>query len=151
MKFQEIQIEALKMEIRRMVRLYGRNELPDKVADFVMDKCQPYNIGQDGPQTSEGFMATTTIEKIIIAVTEHFGVSLKQLESKHRKRELVYARQVGMYLLRTNTYLPLRAIGKIFCRDYTTVIHSRNLILDLMSRQPEIKNEIKYLINKISS
>jgi chromosomal replication initiator protein len=65
---------------------------------------------------------------VIKTVFDYFGVPLSQVKGRCRKREYAQARQVAMYLLRQKTDLTLRKVGKLFERDYTTVICSEQVV-----------------------
>lgn len=64
------------------------------------------------------------ISDIQLAVCEEFGISLKDMLSKSRKRELAWPRHVAMGLGREMTDFSLNRIKKAFRRmDHTTVIN----------------------------
>lgn len=66
-----------------------------------------------------------TVDDIIETVCSHYNVSASAVNSKSRKRELVTARQVSMYLAQKFTKMPASRIGKLVGnRDHSTVIHS---------------------------
>lgn len=66
-----------------------------------------------------------TIDDILSTVCNHFHVSTTAINSKSRKRELVNARQVSMFLAQKYTKMPASRIGKLVGgRDHSTVIHS---------------------------
>lgn len=66
-----------------------------------------------------------TIDDIIESVCKHFNVTTAAVSSRSRKRELVVARQVSMYLAQKYTKMPTSRIGKLIGgRDHSTVIHS---------------------------
>ena len=64
-------------------------------------------------------------------VTKRTGVSLRDMQSRNRKRELVEARQCLMYIMRYKMKMTLSAIGKLMRRHHSTVIESLNVIEDL--------------------
>ena len=55
------------------------------------------------------------------------------LKSKSRDRQSVYTRQFLMWFLNKKTSLSLKAIGKEFNRDHSTVIHAKKSYEDAMS------------------
>ena len=62
---------------------------------------------------------------VLKAVTQHFGVSKEDLESKRRTHSIVFPRQVAMNLLRQLTPLSLEEIGRHFGgRDHSTVLYA---------------------------
>lgn len=78
-------------------------------------------MGEAGPVTP----AEITIQVIIDAVTEFYGVRLTDLQGKRRQRSIALPRQVCMYLARRHTRHSLEEIGGYFGgRDHTTVMHA---------------------------
>ena len=74
-----------------------------------------------------------TAEKIQQEVCETLEIPLSILTGKSRKQEIVFARQIAMYLMRELTGASLKTIGNHFGgRDHTTVMHSVNTISDLV-------------------
>ena len=64
------------------------------------------------------------IRDIIATVTEHFGVSQADLESKRRLKSISFPRQVCMYLTRELTEMSLEEIGNHFGKRDHTTMHS---------------------------
>jgi hypothetical protein len=52
--------------------------------------------------------------------------------AKCRKRELVEVRQLSYYFISRNTALSQQSTADIFSQDHATVIHSKNLVSDLI-------------------
>ncbi|MBO7577986.1 MAG: chromosomal replication initiator protein DnaA [Prevotella sp.] len=68
---------------------------------------------------------SVTVDDIMEKVCHHFNVTTTAMASRSRKRELVVARQVSMYLAQKLTKMPASRIGKLVAgRDHSTVIHS---------------------------
>lgn len=89
---------------------------------------------------------------IINLVSEAYGVSIEQMKHKTRKRYIVHARHVAMWLLAYNSELSLPAIGRIFGdRDHSTVIHARDKINDICEMYVYEKRAIKDLNKKVRS
>lgn len=75
-----------------------------------------------------------TIDDIIGKVCEHFNVTTAAVNSRSRKKEIVIARQVTMYMAQKYTKMPASRIGKLVGgRDHSTVIHSCAKIEDRIS------------------
>lgn len=92
-----------------------------------------------------------TIEYIIQVVADHFGISIADIISAKRKSEIVYPRQIAMYLCRKCTAEPLTSIGKYMGdRDHTTVIHGADKIEKEVASNDNTKNVIDVLIKKIN-
>ena len=77
---------------------------------------------------------------------EMFGLEVEQLRGKSRTRDLVHARQVGMYVCRSLTDLSYPQIGKEFGgRDHTTVIHAYEKIANLMQERRKTYEDVTAL------
>lgn len=71
--------------------------------------------------------------EIVAKVCRYFKVEREQIESKTRRREIVYVRQVCMYMLKSMTNLSLVSIGTMLGnRDHTTVLHSIERVKELI-------------------
>jgi len=92
----------------------------------------------------------TTIADVMKVVCEHFDVTIDQLKSKRRTRDLALARQVAMYIAREEIGAPLTKIGREFGgRDHTTVMHACSKIADLCRRDPGFRGTIKDLVARL--
>ena len=87
--------------------------------------------------------------RILSAVSFHYEISIYEMKKKDRHRKIVLPRQVAMYLLSHFSSMTLCDIGRFFDRDHTTVIHAKEVIMDLMLYDDKIKNDIEILTNKI--
>jgi chromosomal replication initiator protein len=85
-------------------------------------------------------------DDIIRLVEETFRVTMVEMKSKSRQRNIVEARHMAMYLMRKNTLLRLKQIGELFdSRDHTTVIHACKRIKDMADSYPEFKMKVQEL------
>lgn len=91
-----------------------------------------------------------TIDAIQKMVCEYFNVGYEKLLHKTRKREIVQARQITMYLSKQFTKNSLKTIGEHFGgRDHTTVIHSCQTVKDLMDTDQFFKESVQELTQKV--
>jgi chromosomal replication initiator protein len=91
-----------------------------------------------------------TIEAIQKMVCDFFDVPYDKLLQKTRKREIVQARQITMYLSKSFTKNSLKTIGEHFGgRDHTTVIHSCQTVKDLMDTDTLFKESVLELQQKV--
>ena len=86
-----------------------------------------------------------TVELVKEAVTDYFGITFEKLSRRCRKKEILYPRQVLIYLLRQNTSMHLSEIGVLFGLDHTTVIHNIQRIKGFVESYDEIRKEIRLI------
>ncbi|MDX1684934.1 MAG: chromosomal replication initiator protein DnaA [Saprospiraceae bacterium] len=92
-----------------------------------------------------------TVENIKRLVAEHFDVPIEKLQGKTRKRSIVIARQLSMYLAKNMTNKSLKTIGENFGgRDHSTVIYSCKAVQDLIDTDTFIRETVTDLEKKIS-
>jgi chromosomal replication initiator protein len=98
----------------------------------------------------DGNTPEITVDQIMDATSEYYGVSMDDLRGHSRSRILVNARQVAMYLCRELTDLSLPRIGQAFGgRDHTTVMHADRKIRQQMAERRTLFNQIAELTNRI--
>ncbi|HFC01253.1 MAG TPA: chromosomal replication initiator protein DnaA, partial [Phaeodactylibacter sp.] len=91
-----------------------------------------------------------TVDFIQNLVADHFDVPVAKLASKTRKRSIVIARQLSMYLAKNLTNKSLKAIGENFGgRDHSTVIYSCKAVQDLLDTDMIFKDTVADLEKKI--
>ncbi len=93
-----------------------------------------------------------SVSEVIEAISSYYGFSSSEIQGASRKRPLVEARQVAMYVVRELTDLSFPAIGKEFGnRDHTTVMHAVNKVEAAMGEERETYNRVTALLSKIRS
>ncbi len=98
----------------------------------------------------QGDSAQVSINRIQETVSERFGLSLTELCGDRRSQNIVYPRQVAMYLSRELTDSSLPKIGKEFGgRDHTTVIHATSKIARLIREDRSVWNLVQELTARI--
>ena len=91
-----------------------------------------------------------TVDFIQRCVAEEFVVSLQELKTKRRNKQVVFPRQIAMYLSRELTDLSLPEVGELFGgKDHTTVLHSYKKIKEDMHNNPELKDRVEKVIQVI--
>ena len=84
-----------------------------------------------------------TVEDIQRAVCEHFSVSLADLHGTGRKKTIVQARQVAMYLCRARLNHSYSEIAEAFGgRDHTTVMSAVKRTRERMEHYPEVADQV---------
>jgi chromosomal replication initiator protein len=87
-----------------------------------------------------------TLHEIALRTAKHFSLRLAELRSPVRRRALVTARNVAVYLARRLTDESLQQIGSYFGgRDHTTVMHSCRRMEELIEGDPAIRQSVELL------
>ncbi len=98
----------------------------------------------------QGEAAEVSIKRIQDLVAERFNLSLEELCGDKRSQNIVYPRQVAMYLSRELTDSSLPKIGKEFGgRDHTTVIHATSKIARLIREDRSVYNLVQELTARV--
>jgi chromosomal replication initiator protein len=91
-----------------------------------------------------------TPDLIMTKTSEMFGFSVDEIRGKSRRRPLVTARQIGMYVFRELTDLSYPAIAREFGgRDHTTVIHAVEKVGALMKEKRQIYDQVTELTQAV--
>ena len=93
-----------------------------------------------------------TPELVIQVVADHYGITPLDICSQKRNKEIVYPRQIVMYLCREIVGTPLQMIGKYLGgRDHTTIIHGIEKIkADIGKNDSNLINTLDILKKKLS-
>ena len=93
-----------------------------------------------------------TPENIINVVCDHYGISIEDIKSSKRNKELVHPRQMIMYLCRSMTNATYKEIASLLGgRDHSTIIYGERSITDLIEKDESIRRTIETIINKLKS
>ena len=88
---------------------------------------------------------------ILSIVADALNVSIEDLKSNSRRREISWARQIGMYLMRQYTDLSLPRIGEEFGgKDHTTVIYSCEKIAQLKETDHNLSQTLRQFGDRIN-
>lgn len=94
-------------------------------------------------------------EKIVNNLKEvtssYFNINIKDLDSPSRRQDLVYARNIIIYILRTKYNFPLKKIGTHFGgRDHATIAHAINKIEQMLNDENgNTKQDIENILKKL--
>ncbi|RGY95591.1 chromosomal replication initiator protein DnaA [Clostridium sp. AM58-1XD] len=92
-----------------------------------------------------------TPELIIQLVADHYGITPLDIASQKRNKEIVYPRQIVMYLCRHMTGVSLQQIGKFLGgRDHTTIIHGIEKVETDLQSNSSLQNTMDILKKKIN-
>lgn len=88
-----------------------------------------------------------TIEAIQKSVAEQFGLRLPEIKAKNNSRQIVFPRQIAMYLAKHLTEASLPEIGRQFGgKHHTTVLHS----IEKIDNQRKGDKDLNRLLNKLT-
>jgi chromosomal replication initiator protein len=127
-----------------LIKLLANASLNSKELTFELAKQTVKEIA------TERKINNITIESITKNVCDFLGVAENKIRDKTRKKEIVLARQLAMYLSKELTKSSLKTIGLHFGgRDHSTVIHACNSIENAKSIDESLANIIDTLKNQI--
>jgi chromosomal replication initiator protein len=117
----------------------NRTPLSEEVARHVLADLLP-------PATPR----IVTPRLILDETAKMFGFTVDELCGKSRRRPLVMARQIGMYVFRELTDYSYPKIAEEFGgRDHTTVMHAVEKVKSLMTERHTIFDQVNELIGRI--
>ncbi|MFH1030112.1 MAG: chromosomal replication initiator protein DnaA [bacterium] len=87
---------------------------------------------------------------ILKEVADFFNIPAQDIINKCRKKEIVYPRQIIMYILRTELNNSFPTIGeKLGGRDHTTVMHACDKIEKAIQEKSVVEKDVKIILEKI--
>jgi chromosomal replication initiator protein len=132
-------IRELEGALIRAVAYISMSGLPINVENIAPILNPPMGKVQTSPAT------------VIMTIAEAFNVSIEDLKGHSRRREISWARQVGMYLMRQHTDLSLPRIGEEFGgKDHTTVMYSCEKIAQLRESDADLAQTLRQLGDRIN-
>ncbi|MFW6268540.1 MAG: chromosomal replication initiator protein DnaA [Bacillota bacterium] len=130
-----------------LIKVIAYASLVDKEIDIELAEqaLKDLVVEEENQQKRE-----VTIDLIKKEVADYYNLKVVEMESKKRTQNIVFPRQIAMYLAREMTDSSLPQIGKNFGgRDHTTVIHAHNKIEEKYENDEDFKQTIKKLQSKI--
>lgn len=95
----------------------------------------------------EGSQQPLSISTVQQVVSEHFSLTVPELIARKRTRELVFPRQVAMYLCREMLNSSFPSIARAFGgKDHSTVIHACNKVRAQMK-----DSALEALVNELAA
>lgn len=126
-----------------MVSLLAQSTLNKKEIDLNLAKSMLKNFIKNSSKE-------ISMEYIQKLVCEYFEVPVEMVKSKTRKREIVQARQISMYLAKLHTKTSLKSIGAFFGgRDHSTVIYACQTVDDLIDTDKKFKGYVADIQKKL--
>lgn len=126
-----------------MISLLAQSTLNKKEIDLALAKSMLKNFVKNTSRE----ISMEFIQKL---VCEYFEVPVEMVKSKTRKREIVQARQISMYLAKSHTKTSLKSIGQFFGgRDHSTVIYACQTVEDLIDTDKKFKAYVQDIQKKL--
>ena len=121
---------------------------------FASLTAQDINLDLASEVLSSFFQADakrpTRIADVMTLVASYYDMTVDQLKSKKRTKDLALARQVAMFVAREKTGASLNQIGRAFGnRDHTTVLHACQKIKGKLEEQPAFRGEVKDIFDNL--
>ncbi len=83
-------------------------------------------------------------------VSEYMQISEEDMKGSSRKKEIVIARQLGMYLSKNYTTHSLKSIGEYFGgKHHSTVIHAMQAVEDMLATEKHIRKQLTAMTDMI--
>ena len=93
-----------------------------------------------------GRRAHISPSQVIETVARYYNISVQEIVSSSRSKELVQPRQVAMYLVRQETDASLPEIGALLGgRDHTTVIHGVDRVKERLESEDQLRRDVMSL------
>lgn len=101
---------------------------------------------------SSGKKKGIQLQNIIDTISQYYNIEIKELINKGRKKEIAHARQIAMYLMRTELNASYPGIGAQFGgRDHTTALHAYEKINKEMETDEKVREDVLLLKEKLYS
>ena len=123
-----------------LVRIGAYSSLTGREIDLDLVKEVLSNLVKHHKQTE------ITVEEIIKVISGKLNIKISDIKAQNKNKNIVFARQIAMYLARKLTNYSFPDIGqKIGGRDHSTVIYAHNKILNKIKSDMKMKNLVQEL------
>ncbi|MDO4939612.1 MAG: chromosomal replication initiator protein DnaA [Lachnospiraceae bacterium] len=134
------ELEGALNKIRMMAKLENKKIDVEFAKEVLKDTLSP------------NLKKTITPEYILDVVSDHFSTNKLDIVSSKKTKELVYPRQIAMYLMKKLTNYSLDYIGNILGgKDHSTIIYGIKKITAEIEENEELKHDLSILEKKLST
>ena len=95
-------------------------------------------------------LATVNVDIIQRTVAEHFDLRQSDILSKKRSKDIVWPRQIAMYLSRVMTTQSFPVIGEAFSRNHATILYANDLVSQKAKEDRGLQQTIAILKDKVN-
>ncbi len=125
-----------------LIKVIAYSELVDRDVDLELAQEALKDLVTEESE-EEVELDIAAIKKV---VSDHYGITIEEMDSKRRTQNIVLPRQVAMYLSRELTDSSLPMIGEEFGdRDHTTVMYAHDKISQKQEDDREFKKTLEQL------
>lgn len=130
------------------------------VLNKIIAHCDLYGVEPSAKLISTIIKQSTVTQKnihvssdeILERVAEHFSVEKNDIRGKKRTKDVSYARQIAMFLLREEIGYSHPKIGEVLGgRDHTTIMHGVNKIKEMKDTDNLIERDISLIKEQLYS
>lgn len=127
-----------------LIRVNAFCTLTNKPISLDLAKRILLNLNDNNKK--EGIM----LEKVLHATASYYSISINDLKSQKRHRNIALIRQVTFYMMKKLTFFSLKAIGEfVGQRDHSTVLHAITKIEQLVENDRDFAKKINNIEQKI--
>ncbi|MCX7761024.1 MAG: chromosomal replication initiator protein DnaA [Hydrogenothermaceae bacterium] len=132
------ELEGSLKQLKAYYEIMGKSITLENARNILKDSIEIKNI------------QPITVEKIQQEVANHFNVNVSELLGNSRKKKVITARQVAMYLSRELTDESLQTISRAFKKkDHTTIINAIEKVKEEMEKDRKFSLVIEFLKDKL--
>jgi chromosomal replication initiator protein len=134
------ELEGALLKLTAYASLTGSEITLELAKKVLKGESGDQNIGNKDP------------EEIMKLVAKQFQVTLAELRSERKNRQLAVPRQIAMYLCRKHSHLSLPDIGTLFGgKNHTTVLHAVRRVGKLQGSDPLLKESLSKIESQLAS
>jgi chromosomal replication initiator protein len=101
-------------------------------------------------ESSARSSTTLTPSEVLQGVCAYYNIDIERIRGKQREREIVWPRQVAMYLMRQETSASLLQIGtELGGRDHTTIMHGWEKVQTEMTNNDRVRQEVAAVLESL--
>ncbi len=93
---------------------------------------------------------SVTVDKIFSTVYKKYGITKEDLIGKNRAREIAQARHIAIYLIMKITEMSSTNVGKLFNRDHTTALASKETIDKRLKTDAMLQIDINEMTKEVT-
>lgn len=140
---QNIQSNIRKLE-GALIRIYAYSSLSNREVNL--------ELAQEALKHLISSNKKVTIKDIQEVVANYYSISVDEILSKKKNKNIAFPRQVAMYITRKLTDFSLPKIGDNFGgRDHSTVLHACNKITENIENSSDLKKKIDDIISMLNN